>query len=121
MENKKLSVEQIIKVLDVIIEGGNVADKVAKATSVMTKVMAVVPMADELLRLLSLSPTVLKAEWSDLDAEEKAALKAHVNEKFDIADDDIEAKVELGLALVGEVVDFAAKASAYAKTFKKAG
>ena len=119
--DKKQGIEQITKVLDVIIEGGNVAEKVAAATSVMGKVMSIVPMADELLRLMSLSPVVLKSEYADLDEAEKQQLRDHINNKFDLSNDDLEARLELGLILVGEAVDLVNKAVAYAKSFKKEG
>lgn len=117
--DKKYGVEQIIKVLDVVVEVGNVSEKVASATTVMGKVMAIIPLSDELLCLMSLSPLTLKAEFSELDADEKKLLQDHVKEKFDIADDQIESKVELGLTLVSEAVEFIGKAVDYAKSFRK--
>jgi hypothetical protein len=119
MSNEKLGVEQIIKVLDAIIEGGNVSEKVAKADSTIGKVMAVVPMADELLRLMSLSPVVLQAEWKDLDEPERTQLRAHFRAKFDIEDDELEGKVELGLELVSESVAFVEKIVEYGKSLRK--
>ena len=118
---KKEGVDQIIKVLDVVVEGGNVADAVSKQTTVIGKAMAVLPIADELLRLMSLSPMALKRQWKDLDDEEREMLRKHVNEKFDIADDALEAQLETGLDLVGDVIDCVDRAVAYAKSFKKKG
>ena len=117
--SEKLGTDQIIKVLDVIIEGGNVADAVGRASTIMGKVMAVLPITDELLRLMSLSPVALKAQYKDLDDVEKEELRAHVREKFDIADDDLEAKLELGLELVSETIALVDRMVDYAKSFKK--
>lgn len=119
MTQQKLGIDQIIKVLDLILEAGNVSEKVASATSVVSKVMALVPLSDELLRLLSLSPIVLKAQWADLDSDERKELNEYMREKLDLQDDALEAKIEAGLVLVNQAVEFIDQAINYAKDFKK--
>lgn len=116
---EQFGTEQIIKVLDVIIEAGNVAPKVQQASNVVGKISALLPMTDELVALISLQPTVLKKEWADLSVEEKSEIMTHAKDKYDIEDDGLEAKVEEGLMLVNEAVNFVAKAIDYAKSFKK--
>jgi len=118
MSNEAYGVEQMKKVLDVIIEGGNVAPKVHAATNVVGKITALVPLADELAALVTLRPTLLKKEWHDLSDEEKAELKTHVKAKFDLEDDVLEAKVEAGFELVNEAVDLVEKAVAYVQALK---
>ncbi len=117
--SEKHGVDQIIKVLDLVVEGGNVADAVSKAESVMSKVMAVVPIADELLRIMSLSPVALKVQFKDLDDTERDQLREHVREKFDISDDVLEQKLEDGLDLVTDLVSLVDRAVDYAKAFRK--
>ncbi len=117
MSNKE-GTDQLIKVLDVIIEAGNVAPKVAAAGNVVAKISAMLPITDELAALISLQPKLLKRQWADLDDSEKGLIKIHVKDKYDIEDDVLEAKIEEGLELVSEAVDFVSKAVAYVKTFK---
>lgn len=118
---KQMGVDQIKKVLDVIIEAGNVSEKVASADSIIGKAMALMPIADDLLRLMSLSPMVLRREWSDLDDAERKELIEYVREKLDISDDDLEARVEVGLELVNDAIVFIDNAMDYAKSFKSGG
>jgi len=52
----------------------------------------------------------IKQEVADLDAEERAQISKEVQEKFDIADDDLEAAIEggvrLGIAVLDEIALF---------------
>lgn len=118
-EVKKIGTDQIVKILDLLIEGGNVSEKVSQADSVMGKVMALVPLADELLTIMSLSPGLLIAQYKDLDDLEREEINVHVKEKFDIADDLLEAQIEEGVELVGEVVGILNKVVTFSKRFKK--
>lgn len=118
---EKLGVDEIKKVLDVVIEGGNVAEDYAKADTVVKKVMALVPMTDELLRLISLSPVALKAQWKDLDDQEREELKEHAKAKYDLDDKNFEALVEEGLDLIDEYLTLINKTMDYSKKFKKEG
>lgn len=117
---KKLGVTETLKVLDLVVEAGNVADKVAKSDSVIAKVMAVVPMSDEILRIMSLNVSMLKAEKDDYDDAEIAQMQKHIKDKFDIADDQLEEKLEEGLGLVTKVIEVVDEAIDYVRSFRKA-
>lgn len=45
-------------------------------------------------------------EIKDLDAAEKAELDAWIKQEYDIADDELEAKIEKGLSLVLSLAEF---------------
>lgn len=114
--SEKHGTEQIKKVLDVVAEAGNVAEKVAKQEgSAVAKMTHLVKMSDELLQLASLNLPALKAEVADLSAAEKAELLEHVKAKFDLADDELEAKLEAGLALAVKAAELVAEVVAFAK------
>ncbi len=114
--DEKMGIEQVKKVLDVVVEAGNVAEKIAKEEgSAVAKLTHLVKLSDELIQLTGLSVAKLKDELKDLDAAEKADLLAHVKAKFDLADDALEAKIEAGLDLALEAAGVVQKAIAFAK------
>lgn len=114
--DEKQGIEQVKKVLDVVTEAGNVAEKVMKEEgSAVAKLTHLIKMSDELIQLTSLDAAKLKKEIKDLDAAEKEALLAHVKAKFDLADDALEAKIESGLGLAMKAAELVSEAIAFAK------
>lgn len=97
---EKYGVEQVTRVMDVLVEAGNVAARmIGDQGGAAAKVGHLLRMSDELIGLVGLDAAKLKAELADLSPEERAQLMAHVKEKFDLADDALEAKIEAGLGL----------------------
>lgn len=114
--NSKYGTEQIEKVLDVVVEAGNVAEKIVKeGGGVISKVSHLLKLADELIKVAGLVPSQLKLEFADLDANEKEKLMAHMKEKFDLENDALEAKIEAGLDLAVEAEEFIAKVVKFVK------
>lgn len=116
---EKLGVDQIEKVLDVVLEAGNVAEKVLKEPGgAVAKLSHLTAMFDEVVALAGVSPAAVVAQFKDLDAEEKGKLFERLRVKLDLADDLLEAKIELGLALALEAEELVKKVIAFAQSFK---
>lgn len=114
--SEKQGVEQVKKVLDVVVEAGNVVEKIAKTEgNAVAKLTKLVALTDELLQLAGLDVAKLKAEIADLDPAEKALLLEHVKSKFDLEDDKLEAKLEAGLGLAAKAGELVAEVVAFAK------
>lgn len=97
----KYGIETIKKVLAVLIEAGNVLDKVKATPGPITgKLAFMLELTDELFALTGFSTAAFVQEVKDLDGAEKESLLAFLKEKLDLADDAVEAKVESGLALL---------------------
>ena len=112
-------VEQLKKVLDVLVEGGNVADKMINEQGGLMKRLAhLVSVSDELFALTGLDTDQLKKEWGELDEADRMALKDHMKAKFDLADDVLEAKVEAGLELAAQAGELVVDVVAFAKSLK---
>jgi hypothetical protein len=119
MEEQKLGTEEIKKVIGVIAAGGDVIEAFVKAESVMGKISALVPLAEQFLSIISISPAMLMDQFKDLDDAEKADLHAEFKARFDLDDDALEAKVEAAVALGAEALELIAKVVDYAKELKK--
>lgn len=108
--------DQIIKALDVLIEGGNVADAAAHDQgNAIAKLSHLTKLLDEVMALGSFSAPALVAQIKDLSSEEKAQIVSHFKAKLDLANDVLEAKIEAGLDLLIEVVTFAESGVALVK------
>src|SRR5690606_3908050 len=92
-------VEQVGKVLDVVVEGGNIAEDVIKGQGVLGKITPVGQILDELMALSTLDVAKLKLEAGEIDVADKAALVERFKAKFDLEDDHAESLVEEGLAI----------------------
>jgi hypothetical protein len=119
MEQQKIGTDNLIKVLDLTIEIGNVADKVGHGTG-MTKWAEVFQLYDEVAAMGSVDLKQVLPEFKDLDAVEKQMVYDHVKAKFDIVDDVLEAKIEECLGLAIDAVALFERASAVVKSFKAA-
>jgi hypothetical protein len=111
-------VEQVGKVLDVVVEGGNVAEEVIKGQGVLGKITPVGQLLDELMALSSLDGAKLKLEVGEIDSADKAALVERFKAKFDLEDDHVEGLVEEGLGLASAAHDLIAASIAFAKKVK---
>lgn len=121
MEDKKVGIEDLKKVVTVLAKAGSVADQmINEKGGVVAKLSHLIGLSSALVGLAGCSATELKAEFADLDAAEKAELVAHAKAEFDIAEDDVEAKIEAGLDLAIEGESFIEKIVAFAKSLKAA-
>ena len=111
--------DNLKKILAVLIEAGNVAEKMIKAQGVSAKLACLLSLTDELFALSGVNFADAMVEYKKLDAAKKNELVAFFAEKFDIENDAVEQKIEAGLflaikaeCLIEEIVD-------YSKGFKK--
>ena len=107
--------------LAVVIEGGNVAEDILKETSPTKKLMALMPMADEVVALKDLSLDGLKDDVNKfkMDDAAKHEVYAFAKAKFDLDDDILEKKIESSLELIDEGFDFFVKVKSFVKAFKE--
>jgi N-acetylglucosamine-6-phosphate deacetylase len=117
---EKLGIDQILKAQNLAVEGGNVAEKVLSASGAVAKFSALGALFDEIIALSSFNPAAALAQIKDLDDAEKAQLVAAFKEKFDIADDQVEAKIEAGVGLVAKAEGLVQEIIAYSKSLKPA-
>lgn len=111
--------ENLKKILAVLIEGGNVAEKIIKAQSISAKLACLLGLTDELFALSGVNFGQVVAEFKNMNEAQKKELVDFFAAKFDLENDAVEQKIEDGLALavsaeslIEEIVDFA-------KGFKK--
>jgi hypothetical protein len=110
-------IDQILKVQNAVVEAGNVADKIVhEQGGVTAKVAHVADLFDELLGLAGVDFSKVRSQLADLNGEEKAQLLARFKEKFDIADDHAEGKIESGLALAVKAEELVREVIAFAKS-----
>ena len=107
------------KVLDLIIEFGNVYPNVAEAESSIAKAIALSPVVNELTGILTVDMAALSAEYSAMVEADKVELLAYAKDKYDIDDDKLEAQVERGFVLAFDVWRIGRDIVAYAKECKK--
>jgi hypothetical protein len=113
---EKQGIEQLLKVVDVMVEAGNVAEKIfEEKAGPIAKATHLLKMSDELIGLAGLDVAKLKAQFKDLDGAEKEELLAHAKQKFDLENDALEAKIESGLDLALEAVQMIGKIVAFVK------
>jgi len=111
--------EQLKKVLDVLIEGGMVADRMLSESGGWLKRLShLTAVADEVFALTGLDTAALKAEWGELDEGDRSSLVAHFKAKFDLPDDQVEAKVEAGLSLAAKAGELVLEVIDFSKTLK---
>jgi len=96
---EKFGVENLKKLVALGLEMGNVADRIVQGSGA-SKWLAMVDLGDELLALTGVQWNQVGDEYKDLSEPEKAQLMAFAKEKFDIADDKLEAVIESSLGLV---------------------
>ncbi len=118
MADEKYGVEEITKLVDAVVEGGNVFEKLKSQKTWIGKAMSLLPMIDELSALISLKFEEIPLELKDLSEEERSQLLAHVKEKYDVEDDKSEAMVEEGLTLINNLATFVFEAIGYAQKWR---
>lgn len=92
-----LGIENLIKVGDVVIEGGNVAAVIAtmpKDAGLLQKLAPIAGLQDELLGLVSVDFSALIPEFKDIDAQEIIQWETHFKQKFHIPQAELEGLIE---------------------------
>jgi hypothetical protein len=95
-------VDNLIKIADLVLEGGNVAEKmINEEGGSMAKAAHAMLLFDELMALPTVDFSKLDDEAKELDQEDKDKLNAHFKAKLDLEDDKIEESIEkvFGMAL----------------------
>ncbi len=106
-------------VLALIIELGNVIDKMAHTTGA-AKYAALLGLMDEVAAIGAVDFTKLGESVKALDDAGKAELVAFLKEKLDLADDVMEKKIEDGVALAVKVEGMVQEILALVASFKAA-
>lgn len=113
--NKECDMENLKKVINLLCEFGNVAPAVASAESIVTKVVALAPVTNEVAALITADFSKMSNEYKMLTPVDKLVLIDYAKTKFDIADDKLEQKLEDGLSLAFELYGVITKIIKYAK------
>lgn len=95
-------IENLTKVLDLVIESGNVSGNIIALPEGKwyEKILPAVKLIDEIASLFSVTWNQVIPEFKDLSDNEKEILKKHFIEKFDIPQDNIEIIIEDSLSLL---------------------
>ena len=113
-------VDQVIKAWDVVVELGNVADKVSmERGGTMAKVAHMTALFDELMALPGLDFEKLSKQAGELDTDDIKKIMDHTKLKLDLIDDVSEAQIEKGLELVVEGYAFLTKVIDFSKEVRK--
>lgn len=114
-------IENVGKALDVLAEGGNVAEDVLKAPDgFVAKVSPLTQMLDELMALATLDGKEFKLEIGEIDEADLADLKSRFKAKFDLVDDAVEELLEEGLDLLHGGGEYILAVISFAKKLKAA-
>lgn len=115
------ALDQSKKVVDVLADLGGALEKVVGDKGGMfSKLGHLVPLSGDVLTVAGIDFSALKAEIAGLDDAGKAALLAEFKAKFDLADDQVEAKIEEGLSLAMSAEAMVVSLIAFAKSLKPA-
>lgn len=118
---EKVSVENIEKIVVAVAAVGNVLEKfIAEQGGIVKRLSHLVSLGGEAIALTSLEPSKLAAEFKNIDDAEKAQLLASFKAKFDLSNDEVEAKVEGALGLAVKTESLVEEIVGFAKSFKKA-
>jgi hypothetical protein len=116
----QFGIDNLIKVLDFAIELGNVTGKGLEDGKInLSDIPLIVTLFDDFGSLSSVNWTDLPKEIKELDAEERTMIEANLIEKFDIPQDELEAKIEQAMSLAFSAVTLALQIKDFIATLKK--
>ncbi len=115
---EKLGIDQVKIALALVIEMGNVGDKMGRAKG-MARYMHLTSLFDELMALGNMDSAKLKAQLKDIDAAEMTEIKVFLAGKFDIEDNKLEIAIEEGLAIFTEIYSLYKRTMVLVGTLKK--
>lgn len=100
-----MGIENLKKVLALVLEAGNVSGKIAHGSgSAWSRMAHLMDLVDELMALPSVEWKKLDDEWKDLSSAEREELKKFVESKFDIPHEKAEVVVEKSMAYALELM-----------------
>ncbi len=112
-------VDQLVLGLEVLAEGGNVAEKMAKKDqSLGSRLGHLLLLSDELIALSGLDGKEFKAQAMELDAADRAKLVLKFQEKFDLENDIAEKAIEQGLILLVRGTELVVDSIEFAKALR---
>ena len=113
-------VDNLIKVANVILEGGNVIEKIINEEgNGMAKAAHAMLLFDELMALPTVEFSKLDDEAKELDQEDKDKLNAHFKAKLDLEDDKIEDAIEKTFGMALKLEGVVREIVALVKSFKE--
>jgi hypothetical protein len=115
---KKYGITNLLPMILLAVEIGNVADKVG-TTAGPTKWFHATGLFDELLALGTVDFSQVRKELSEIDAEERAVIVTKLNEKLDLKDDQLEATIESFISIAERQVSVIVDSIAAIKALKK--
>jgi len=116
---EKIGVSNLVVLLALAIEVGNVADRVAHTEGTAAKAMHLTALTDELFALPTVNFSKIGTEVKDLDEAERAELYQILKQKFDIVDDRLETVIEGAVGIVIKASALVQEAIALAALLKK--
>lgn len=117
---EKFGVKNFLKVSDLVFECGNVVGMALEDGKISTNDFGLVfNLIDEVSALSSVDWSELKNEVMDFDPSEVKEIEEHFKAKFDIPQDEIEAKVENIVDVVIKFVEVGFDIYDVVKSFKK--
>jgi len=96
---KKYGIDNILPALLFAAEVGNIIDAGGRVKG-MARYMLITGLLDEVAAMGSVDFEVMKKEIAELDAGEREELQNKLKAKLDLVDDDLEAYIEDGIAIV---------------------
>lgn len=114
----QLGVENLKKLVMLVVELGNVGDQMGRLKGV-ARFSPLMNLYDEAMALAGVDLKAALAELKDLDSVERAALHRDVCAKFDIADDNLEGAIEACFGIVEKAFSLYSDSVAVARMFKK--
>lgn len=103
---EKFGIENLKKIIALVVEAGNVGDKIGQEGSkVWKKWIAVIDLLDESIDLVKCDFKALKNEFVDLTEAEKGEVKEFIRVKFDIHNDKLEYVIEESLLIAMNIED----------------
>lgn len=116
---EKVGTQNLKKVLDVVLEMGNASEDMLRGgQSLMQRLSHISQMFDEFMALTSVKYHLLDDEAKNLDDAEKAELIQHMKMKFDLDNDELEAKIEAGVSIAAKLGSALSESISWAKSLK---
>lgn len=112
-------IDNMMKVVNVVVECGNVIPQVIAAKSLVGRITALGALTDELISLASLKPDMMKKEWADFSDDEKVQMTNQIRAKFDIENDTLEMVIEEAIAIAIAQIELGGKMIDLARKFKE--
>lgn len=98
-EVKKYGISNILPLIFLGVEMGNVADKMGR-TKGMKRYFYATELLDEAIEIRKVDFSQVRLEIADLDSSEREKIEIAIKEKFNIVDDNLENAIEKAISIV---------------------